>query len=101
MTLLNNYNWEGSKDAQSTWRVGDGAANFYNFIYYMLCGFTEFDTFRSNQIREGHITREKALSQIEKDNKPRFDGIKWFLEVIGLDFNFVINRIINFTNKSK
>ena len=98
-TLLNNYNWEVSPDSKSTWRVGDGAASFYNFIYYLFCGFTEFNTFRSNQIREGQITRQEALSHIEKDNKPRFTSIKWFLDVIGLDFNLVIDRIYNAKDK--
>jgi hypothetical protein len=89
-----------SPDSKSTWRVGDGAASFYNFIYYLFCGFTEFNTFRSNQIREGQITRQEALSHIENDNKPRFTSIKWFLDVIGLDFNFVVERIYDLRDKN-
>src|SRR5207248_1725376 len=61
-TIVNKYGWETSPDSRSTWRVGDGTASFYNYIYYKVAGFTEHDTFRSNQIRHGLITRGEALS---------------------------------------
>ena len=91
------YDWEKSPDTNSTWRIGDGAAPFYNYIYYTMAGFTEFDTFRSNQIREGDISRSQALEFIQDENRPRHQGIKWFLEVIGLDFETTINRINQFS----
>ena len=96
-TLLNTYNWEKSPDTESTWRIGDGAAPFYNYIYYTLAGFTEFDTFRSNQIREGQLSRSEAIKLVEEENKPRYQGIKWFLDVIDLDFQETIKRINNFS----
>ena len=52
-TLAREYRWETAADTGTTWRIGDGTAAFYNFIYYTVAGFTENDTFRSNQIREG------------------------------------------------
>jgi hypothetical protein len=94
--LLNTYNWEKAPDTESTWRIGDGAAPFYNYIYYVMAGFTEFDTFRSNQIREGNLSREQALRLIEIENRPRYQSIKWFLDVINLDFAKTINRINKF-----
>jgi len=90
---LKFYDWEKSVDTKSTWRIGDGAAAFYNYIYYSMAGFTEHDTFRSNQIREGDITRNKALELIKIENKPRYENIKWFLEIINLDFKQVIDSI--------
>ncbi len=92
-TLLETYNWETSPDSPSTWRIGDGTAPFYNYIYVTTCGFSEFDTFRSNQIREGMITREYAMEKILKENAPRTMSLKWYLETIGLDFNSTIRRI--------
>lgn len=99
--LLNIYNWEKSSDTDSTWRIGDGAAPFYNYIYYVMAGFTEFDTFRSNQIREGHLTREQAMELIEIENRPRYKSIKWFLDVIDLDFDETISRINEFAYNKK
>jgi hypothetical protein len=56
-------------------------------------GFSEFDTFRSNQIREGMITRENALRLIAVENRPRIESLRWYLETIGLDFDDTIRRI--------
>ncbi len=93
-TLINEYGWELAPDTTTTWRIGDGTAAFYNYIYYKLAGFTEHDTFRSNQIREGDISREEALDLIEKENFPRFPNIKWYLDAIGMDYCEVI-KIVN------
>lgn len=93
-TLLNDYNWEKAIDTTTTWRIGDGTAAFYNYVYYTVAGFTEHDTFRSNQIREGQITREKALELVEIENAPRYQNIRWYLDTLGLDFERVI-KIVN------
>lgn len=93
-TLLNDYDWEKSIDTSTTWRIGDGTAAFYNYVYYTVAGFTEHDTFRSNQIREGQITREKAMELIMDENQPRYQNIRWYLDTLGLDFENVI-KIIN------
>jgi hypothetical protein len=58
-----------------------------------VAGFTEHDTFRSNQIREGDLTRNEALALIEDENRPRYPNIKWYLDSIGMDFNDVIKTI--------
>jgi hypothetical protein len=92
-TIIGEYDFELSPDSPSTWRIGDGTAPFYNYIYMTARGFTEFDTFRSNQIREGQITREQALEFILVENRPRVEGLRWYLEVIGLDFDSTISRI--------
>jgi asparagine synthetase B (glutamine-hydrolysing) len=91
--LLNGYNWETAPDTQSTWRIGDGTAAFYNYIYYTMAGFTENDTFRSNQIREGMISRERALQLVGNENRPRYDSIKWYCDIVGIDFTAALERI--------
>jgi hypothetical protein len=89
-TLINQYDWEIAPDTNTTWRIGDGTAAIYNYIYYTVAGFTEHDTFRSNQIREGDLTREEALALVEDENQARYPNIKWYLDAIGMDFNKVI-----------
>jgi glutamine---fructose-6-phosphate transaminase (isomerizing) len=93
--LLNEYNWEKSIDTKSTWRIGDGTAAFYNYIYFTVAGFSEFDTFRSNQIREGQMTREMALNLVSEENRPRYENLHWYLDIIGLDFKDTIVQINN------
>lgn len=91
--ILNEYDWEKAIDTNSTWRIGDGTASFYNYIYYTVAGFSENDTFRSNQIREGLISREEGLKMIEEENMPRYENLKWYLEIVGLDYETTIKRI--------
>lgn len=86
-TLRADYDWELATDTDSTWRIGDGTAAFYNYIYYVVAGFTENDTFRSNQIREGALTRERALQLVEKENQPRWETINWYAHTIGFDWD--------------
>lgn len=92
-TLLNDYDWEKAVDTSTTWRIGDGTAALYNYIYYHAAGFTEHDTFRSNQIREGQITREDALERVADENQPRYQNIRWYLDALSMDFSSVINTI--------
>lgn len=91
--LKDKYDWELAIDTDSTWRIGDGTASFYNYIYYTVAGFSEFDTFRSNQIREGDIDRETALMLVNKENIARYETLRWYLDIIGLDFETVIKRV--------
>ena len=93
-TLIDGYGWETAIDTNTTWRIGDGTAGFYNYVYYTVAGFTEHDTFRSNQIREGQITREKALKLVLDENRPRYQNIRWYLDTLGMDFEEVI-KIVN------
>ena len=93
---LKMYDWELAPDTNTTWRIGDGTAAFYNYIYQTMAGFTEHDTFRSNQIREGQITRQRALELVEDENRPRYQNIRWYLDAVGLDFREVISRVNEF-----
>lgn len=94
-TLVDEYNWELATDTNTSWRIGDGTAAFYNFIYYSVAGFTEADTFYSNQIREGEIDRDTALQRVKEDNAPRYESIKWYCDIIGIDFKNTLSAILN------
>lgn len=90
---LDKYEWERAPDTSTTWRIGDGTAAFYNYVYYTVAGFTEHDTFRSNQIREGEISRDNALRLVGEENRPRYPNIKWYLDAVGIDFAEAIGVI--------
>jgi glucosamine--fructose-6-phosphate aminotransferase (isomerizing) len=90
---LARYEWELAPDTNTTWRIGDGTAAFYNYIYYTVAGFTEHDTFRSNQVREGQMTREEAITRVEDENRPRYQNLRWYLDALGMDFKEVISVI--------
>jgi hypothetical protein len=90
---LDDYGWERALDTTTTWRIGDGTAAFYNYVYHRVAGFSEHDTFRSNQIREGDISREAALDLAKVENLPRYENISWYLEVLNLDFDEVLKKV--------
>lgn len=84
-TLIGEYGWETERGAKQTWRTDDGTCPWYNFIYYTLGGFTENDTFRSNQVREGLMTRDQAWRLAWEENKPRPETMKWYFDAIEVD----------------
>lgn len=92
--IKEEFDWETSPDTVATWRIDDGTAAFYNYIYIAMSGMSEFDDFRSFQIRDGKLKREKAIEYIKDENKPRFEEIEWYAEAVGFDVNMAI-KIIN------
>ena len=82
---MNNYGWETSTETNETWRIGDGTAPFYNYIYYRIAGFTEIDTFKSNQIREGLLSRDDAIKDIEKSNQTMVNAFLCYCNTINID----------------
>jgi glutamine---fructose-6-phosphate transaminase (isomerizing) len=92
-TLREQYDWEQADDTESTWRIGDGTAAFYNHIYLTMAGFSEHDAFRSNQVRAGVLSRDEALVLLERDNRPRFDSLSEYARVIGFDLDQALSAI--------
>jgi hypothetical protein len=91
--LIGEYDWELAEDTESSWRIGDGTAAFYNYIYYSVAGFTEHDTFRSNQIRDGKLARDQGLALIQRDNQPRWKSIREYCNLINIDFGETVRTI--------
>lgn len=92
-TLIDTYEWELARDTTTTWRIGDGTAPFYNYIYQTIAGFSEYETFRSNQIREGVIERDEALRLVDVENRPRIQSIREYCSLINLDFDIAMRGI--------
>lgn len=85
-TLVSEYDWELDPYTRTTWRIGDGSAPFYNYIYHTVAGLTEHDTFRSAQVREGLLDRNQALALVQEDNQPRLESMREYLELVGVDY---------------
>ena len=92
-TLIKNYNSETSSETIQTWRTDDGTSAFYNYIYYSMQGFTENDSFRSRQIREGVLSRKSALALVHEENKPHYEALQWYFNQLGLDGDQVLRVI--------
>lgn len=92
-TLIGQYGWETAPHTDNTWRIGDGYTTFINHIYYTVAGFSEFDTFRSQQIRAGLLTREEALALVAEENHADRDVLVEFAAQVGLNLEEVMTRI--------
>ena len=75
--------------------MGDGQTAFTNYIFYTVAGFSEFDNFRSNQIREGLISREEAIILAQQDNLPKWEALQYFAYVVGINLDETLAKINN------
>ena len=92
--LIDQYNWQDDISyGKNQWRMGDGQTAFNNFVYYTIAGFSEYDNFRSNQIREGTISRDEAIKLCQEDNKIKYDTLKNFSDIIGFNLDNVLSKI--------
>ena len=82
-TIRREYDWEIATDTTTTWRIGDGTAPFYNYIYQTIAGFTEDEVLLANMIREDLITREEAMRRAAEYAKPRWPSIREYAQLIG------------------
>jgi len=82
-TIRAEYDWEIATDTTTTWRIGDGTAPFYNYIYQTIAGFTEDEVMLSNMVREGHLDRDEALRRGIEYSKPRWPSIREYAQLIG------------------
>ncbi len=93
-TIRREYDWEIATDTQTTWRIGDGTAAFYNYVYSTIAGFTEDDVMLSNMVREGDVTREDALRRSIEYAKPRWPSIREYAQLVGFSAEEAL-QIIN------
>ena len=67
--IQSELGWDYPRDLNSTWRFDCKISHLKDFMYLTTIGITEKDDFYSKMIREGRITREKALERIDKENR--------------------------------
>ena len=95
-TLDQEYNiFKHESFGDTQWRMGDNQTSFTNFIYYTLGGFSEFDNYRSKQIRNGEITRSEALKLAKKENSLdlKIKAIENFCNLIGVNTEEILIEI--------
>jgi hypothetical protein len=92
-TIQSLYGWESARETESTWRVGDGTASFYNFAYLFAAGFNEFDTFRANQVRSNLLDLDTALRMAKEERLPRPKELFEYAETAGIPVGDLIQGI--------
>jgi hypothetical protein len=94
-TLKSEYGWKVGEGQLNSWRSGDATAGFYNYLYLRFAGLTEFDTFRSNQIRDLKLDRETALKMVESENRIQTQEFLDYLKILDLSPEFVLEKLGN------
>ena len=84
-TIRREYDWETATDTKSTWRIGDGSAAWYNYIYQTIAGWSEDEVMLSNMIREKHLTRDQALRRAAEYGGPRWPSIREYAQIVGFN----------------
>lgn len=84
-TIRREYDWEVATDTRSTWRIGDGSAAFYNYIYSTICGWSEDEVMISNMIRERILSRDQGLARAKEFGEPRFPSIRDYAQLVGFN----------------
>lgn len=92
-TIRREYDWEVATDTKSTWRIGDGSAAWYNFIYQTIAGWSEDEVMISNMIREKHLTREQGLARAKEFGAPRLPSIREYFQLIGYNCEEALTRL--------
>ncbi len=92
-TIRREFNWEIETDTTTTWRIGDGSAAFYNYIYQTVAGFTEDDVMLSNMVREEHIDRDEALRRSREYAVPRWRSLRDYAQLVGFSAEEVLHVI--------
>lgn len=92
-TIRREYDWEDSPDTKTTWRIGDGVAALYNYIYLAMAGWTEDEAMLSNMVRESNIDREEALRRAREYSRPRYPSVREFAQMIGINCEEMLTAI--------
>lgn len=92
--IKEKLDWEADETyGKNQWRMGDGQTAFTNYIYHTVAGFSEYDNFRSNQVRAGLISREEALKLAAIDNEPKWESLQYFANVVGVSLETLLKQI--------
>jgi hypothetical protein len=97
-TITRELGWEGSSDTSATWRIDDAAYPLIDYLYYALVGFNEFDEHYSKLIREGQLTREKALARLETD-RLRIPPMKASLKDLGVEEEELARVVVEYRDQ--
>ncbi|MBN1970755.1 MAG: hypothetical protein JW870_15415 [Candidatus Delongbacteria bacterium] len=94
--LENKLGWKRNKKTGSTWRGDCDIALLKLYLYKELLGYNDKDDSLSDLIRDGQISREKALNRLEGEQFISERLIRYIVEKNNIDFCYfqeIINNI--------
>ena len=92
-TLLDEYDWEMASDTVTSWRIGDGTAAFYNYIFYTVAGLPNMT--HSGAIKSGKakclVARRYDVCERKTTQIPEYAVVPWYSQP---DFSEAV-KVIN------
>jgi hypothetical protein len=85
--ITDELGWSNYAYSVSTWRSDCKISLLKNYFYEKTVGFTKNDELLSGMIRDGLLTREKALERLTNENIIPEEFVKEFYQELGLDYN--------------
>jgi hypothetical protein len=85
-TIQSKLGWQLPTGCIGTWKADCDFADIKNYMFYKTTGASYADAMLSNMIRDGQITREKALKLLEGNRGISRVRLKRALNTLGLSF---------------
>ena len=82
---MGELGWELPAGCNSVWRSDCAFAELKNYMFYRTTGVTYTDTYLSNMVRAGVLTRDEALKRLETEGQFSRQRLEDALEVLGLE----------------
>ena len=82
--IRSELKWDYPHELKSSWRFDCKIAHLKDYMYMKTIGMTEKDDFYAKMVREGMISRKKALNRLANENRLHMRIIAEFLEQQGL-----------------
>jgi hypothetical protein len=82
--ISDELDWDYPRELHSTWRFDCRISHLKDYMYMKTLGMTEKDDFYAKLVREGLLTRNQALSRLERENKLHLDKITEIIEQMNL-----------------
>jgi hypothetical protein len=86
-TIATNLGWRKSPEVESSWRFDCRLDYVRRYMYSSTIGVTELRDLYSKMIREGMISREKAMERLKKEERVSLPVINDVLNCLDTDFS--------------
>ena len=87
LRITEELNWDYPRKLNSTWRFDCKIGHLKDYMYMKTLAMTEKDDFYAKMVREGLMSRKKALQRLNVENQMHMDIISDIFVELGLSIN--------------
>lgn len=95
MEKISEYGWDYDHDFHTTWRSDCYINLIRQFIYKKMVGFNDQDVYYSQFVRDGEMSLEDAIKNIEESSQYNEDKIRdVFKKFFDIDYDKIKDKIV-------